>query len=701
MFLHPWAIIAGAVLVGLPVALHFLTKPRPVRMPLSTIRFVREAIHVRRARHRLRDVIVLALRTLAIALVALAVARPQPTQQPLVSDAQAGSAVRIVVVDASQSMAALQRGVTSLERARTMAATYLRYRPGLYANVIVAGSRPQAVLTEPSQNFEALRDALAAVQVRKERFDVNRALAMAAEMLTPSSPSDTRRRELIVVSDFQRSNWAGADLACLPESTRIQLQSTAGDEPPANLALLRAEFRGRASIGGTAQLEVEIGNYSPTPRHVSAEVTLGEATFRLDGTCPANRRTTLVQEVPLQQAGWHVGVARLVDVNDALVADDSLGVVAQVHARPRFALVTRQLSQQRPSSSHFLECGLVPDVRRGELASAELTRMCPGKLNREALAAADLIAFDHPGKMAPEEIQLLAGLLRRGHPLLYVASEIVDATNLRQLIDTAGSDLQVPVEFAPPPPGQPRRDLFLTAVRNDLAPFDVFGEDSGAVVSRLRFAGGLSSHRRENTLDDDVLATYNDGTACLVRTSSGAGALAVLNADLHQSSLPKVAAFVPLLDRLVQHLLERGQGPQRAVCGESLVVRLPSGVGTAEQLQIAGPANLDAARDLGDLADDGTGVVWHWDAPAEPGVYRMQRDGDTVFALPICLSEDESQLESLPADVLENRLAAGRAVQFRTAGSGRDQRDVMWSWLLIAGVLCLLGEITALLTFRS
>jgi len=132
-----------------------------------------------------------------------------------------------------------------------------------------------------------------------------------------------------------------------------------------------------------------------------------------------------------------------------------------------------------------------------------------------------------------------------------------------------------------------------------------------------------------------------------------------------------------------------------------LVVRLPSGVGTAEQLQIAGPANLDAARDLGDLADDGTGVVWHWDAPAEPGVYRMQRDGDTVFALPICLSEDESQLESLPADVLENRLAAGRAVQFRTAGSGRDQRDVMWSWLLIAGVLCLLGEITALLTFRS
>jgi hypothetical protein len=257
------------------------------------------------------------------------------------------------------------------------------------------------------------------------------------------------------------------------------------------------------------------------------------------------------------------------------------------------------------------------------------------------------------------------------------------------------------VEFTPPPPGQPRKELFLTAVRHDLAPFDVFGEDSAAVASRLRFAGGLSSHRRDNTLDDDVLATYNDGTACLIRTSSGAGALAVLNADLQQSSLPKVAAFVPLLDRLVQHLLARDPGAQRAVCGESLVVRLPSGVGTVDQLQIAGPAVLGAARDLGDLTDDGTGVVWHWDAPVEPGVYRMERDGQTVFALPISLAEEESQLDSLPADILEDRLAAGRVVQFRMAGSGRDQRDVMWSWLLVAGVLCLLGEITALFAFRS
>ncbi len=75
--LHPWAIGLGAAAVLLPVLIHFLTRPRPVRMPLSTLRFVREAIRQQRSRHRLRDWLILALRTLAVACLAFALARPQ------------------------------------------------------------------------------------------------------------------------------------------------------------------------------------------------------------------------------------------------------------------------------------------------------------------------------------------------------------------------------------------------------------------------------------------------------------------------------------------------------------------------------------------------------------------------------------------------------------------------------------------------
>ena len=51
-FLHPWAVWVGVAAAAVPVVVHFLTRPRPRRLALSTIRFVREAVRQRRARHR-------------------------------------------------------------------------------------------------------------------------------------------------------------------------------------------------------------------------------------------------------------------------------------------------------------------------------------------------------------------------------------------------------------------------------------------------------------------------------------------------------------------------------------------------------------------------------------------------------------------------------------------------------------------------
>ena len=104
----------------------------------------------------------------------------------------------------------------------------------------------------------------------------------------------------------------------------------------------------------------------------------------------------------------------------------------------------------------------------------------------------------------------------------------------------------MPVEFVPPPAGQVRRNLFLKSVRGDEPPFSRLrrrawrrpsaGCDSPAASARGRLPDGLA---------DDVLATYNDGSACLVCTASDAGTLAVLNADLAASNLPGSPAFVP------------------------------------------------------------------------------------------------------------------------------------------------------------
>ncbi len=64
-------------------------------------------------------------------LCALAIARPLLGPEPLAADRLSGDTVRVVILDVSQSMAATERAVQAIERARTTAAGYLRYRPGL------------------------------------------------------------------------------------------------------------------------------------------------------------------------------------------------------------------------------------------------------------------------------------------------------------------------------------------------------------------------------------------------------------------------------------------------------------------------------------------------------------------------------------------------------------------------------------------
>ncbi len=76
--------------------------------------------------------------------------------------------------------------------------------------------------------------------------------------------------------------------------TEIQLESVAPTETPENLAIVRVGPQGRVEQGRPFRLEVEVGNFSPSPRQVTAEVTMGEAQYRLQGICTAGGNSILV-----------------------------------------------------------------------------------------------------------------------------------------------------------------------------------------------------------------------------------------------------------------------------------------------------------------------------------------------------------------------------------------------------------------------
>lgn len=673
-------------------------------MRLSTLRFVQEAVNERKARHRLRDWLVLGLRTLAVLCLATAIARPLFGSSEETQAGEAADTIRIVILDVSQSMSAREGGVEHIERARSAAAEHFEWRQGLKANLILAAATPRSVFEGAASNFAVVRDELNELRVLPERLDAQAAIDAASDMLAGGGSNGDRgpTRELIIVSDFQRSNWASVDFSVLPEDTKIELSSVASTTAQPNIGLLEVGTVGRAEVGREVTIECAVGNYSPTLRRVQVEIEIGETSLNLEADCAANSRTTLSGQVLVSATGWQFGTARLVRNDDALPADDVRPWVMRVQTAPNYLLVTRQSSEQVPSSSFYLQEAI------GSIGSARnentVTRVRPDDLDQRIAATADIVVVDHPGPLSPKSISLLASLMRRGRAVLYVASESVDATNLLRLVEASAGGVRLPVEFQPPRKGRLRKDLFLAEMKTRRAPFSAFGDDLKSLTSELRFAGGLMSRNVEGQLADDVLASYADRTACLVTAAADAGALVVLNADLGRSDIVTAPIFVPMLDELTRAYLltSRGRGMSN-LCGEPMVVALPAEVDSLEGLEVqyrdVGTSEWSTSSD-DRLQQESAGSVWSSGRSVGPAVGRVTRGDETLVATATVIPDVESDLRSLEADVFEERLSGGRDVQFAfTSGTETGERDTAWNWLLIGGVLCALGEFGVLRMF--
>ena len=126
--------------------------------PLSTLRFVREALCRIAPGNGLRDRLILASMA-AGCCWHWACAASARGQSLLAEETKARCRESSCSIQAS--MAAEEHGIGCFERARAKAATFLQYRTGLRANLLFrAAASPQAVFDVPSTNLQDLHDEL-------------------------------------------------------------------------------------------------------------------------------------------------------------------------------------------------------------------------------------------------------------------------------------------------------------------------------------------------------------------------------------------------------------------------------------------------------------------------------------------------------------------------------------------------------------
>jgi hypothetical protein len=198
-FLAPWMLI-GAAAVSIPIALHFFYRARYKPLPWAPMKFLKEAIEQTSRRLKFQEWILLALRCLAIILLAFAIARPGFNTASVAGRGDAIDAV--FVIDTSYSMTAGDGNVPRIERAKEAALEVLKTLPA-NSSVQIFTCSDRANFIGPAQphNLDQARNLIPKIEVTGLASDL---LPGLSEALTATKNGSAPAKEIYVFTDMQK-----------------------------------------------------------------------------------------------------------------------------------------------------------------------------------------------------------------------------------------------------------------------------------------------------------------------------------------------------------------------------------------------------------------------------------------------------------------------------------------------------------------
>jgi len=703
-FLNPF-VLFGLAAAAIPVLLHLLNLRKLRTVEFSSVRFLKELQKTSMRRLRIRQILLLVIRTMLIAAVVMAFSRPALRVRMGGFGSTGASSTMILVLDDSPSMNYRDERGTAFSRATQSISHLIDIATDGDRLVLVPLSelRPGSALPAP-RTPQSAREALGRMAPSPASVNLRDALA-TLRPLVASSPD--ANREVVFVSDGQATQIL--PLKTLPDSGGVL-------DPRTALFLCS----------------------SPPLHHDNAGVTGGEILTKIvSDRKPVRFRPTLSNtgDGPVRES-----VVSLY-ADGARVAQQSADIPPRSEIRPVFSFTVKRRG--------ILECSIQteddafepdnrytfvldvpeqiavlltgPDPRATRLATLALTlggdSLLAGQISARQTTNAELASTD----LAHFDVIVMCG---------YEGISSAASRGLAQFVREGGGLLLFPQAISPsgdgtlfrelgiPPPGGPpvtaQEGSFLTYSSVDFAHplfegmFDTRkgtrkGEpavESPRILTALPISAGEKGAR--------VIGLSN-GNAFLVDYGTGKGRvlLFAVEAGTGWSDFPLKGLFAPLLHRGIAYTGSGSASGRPLQPGDPLefTVRLRTFT-DRDAYTITSPEGR--TQKVVPEFQPGAGTArFGGGAAREPGVYRLSRDGQTpnekakdIAALAVNISPGESDMRSATQEDIEKfRAAAGippgqiRAMApERAAETLRESRYGVELWkdlLVLAGLLAI------------
>jgi len=694
-FLAP-LFLAAIGAVSLPILLHLIRRTPRGRVLFSSLMFLSPSPPRVTKRSRLEHWLLLALRALAIVLIACAFARPFLWDHATADAEEGGPGRRIaILIDTSASMqredlwnqavAAAKQAAADANSTDAIALLAFDRRVNRVVSFEQWSSAPVAL--RPA----LINDALAKLAPGHAATHLGDALIAAADALNESdSPAAaakafTGERHIVLITDLQQ----GSQIQSLgaydwPVEVRVKLAPVAAKQPTNAGLQIVADRAPSSDAAGALRLRVsnaadstrerftirfDAAHAAATtslPRPLDIYVPLGEsrtiATADLSAWLSATGNALALEgdDHPFDNRVFHAA-AQPAEAVVVFIGDDD----AKDTKGLRF-----YLDRAFPASDRLVTriVALKPD---GALP--------PGETDGASL-------FIVGASLPANRTEPLRRRAEAGATLLIVARDAGMGDTIHNLLDTTAMALTE---------ADVKDYSMLSEVDFKHPLFAPFADPRFGDFTKIRFW----KHRAISLGDKQparVLMKFDDGSPALIETPIGKGRCLILAAGWHPSDgqLALSSKFVPLMNVLLQQSLGRPPTAARYTVGDTIdlawIAQSPAFAG--KTVRVTDPAGRTIALDT-------AGRVTQTD---QPGFYNVEV-GDTTLPIAVNLAAGESDTAPLPPEELEKRgVKLWQSTKEDPAAAAEQHRQMriielenrhkLWRWLLVAGLAVLIAE---------
>ena len=685
-FLVPLFLLGAAGII-VPIVAHLTRRQRRNVVHFPSLMFLEKIPYQEQRRRRIQHWFLLGLRALALALLALAFARPFLDDSVVGLGASGGPREVVVLIDQSYSMEVGNH----LEQAREQAVRVFDGLGPLDRASVVAFSQGARVLARSTSDRNSLRGALDTLEVSSGATRFGPALKVAQTILEESTlPSG----EVYLLSDFQRIGWIGDEGVRLPVGSTFIPVPMGEDDVEENLLvtdvlLPRQTVSGRERVTPTARVVRRGGS---SPREVSVALVIDGQEIQQQSVTLAPDAATAIAFRPFTVSRSHTrGTVRL--PSDDLNADNERHFVVSPGAA--LSVLIMEGANASTNASLFLRRAL------------EISADGRFRVNVRRASTIRPVDLERTHAVFLNDVQIDGGSAERLRTFVQAGGGVLVALGEAGGWPASAADL-LPGTIGPVQDRLQGRGGRLGFLQYAHPIFEVFAGPRSGDFTGARFYRARAFEPSDSA---EVLARFDDGSVAMAELRFGQGKVVAWTNTLddYWNDLTRQPVYLPFVHRLTEYLGGRTEALPWFTIGQIVDLANPEALLTAG-LVSSEAAGLTEGLDQVALTPSGATIPLpagegHRYLPLEEhGFYTVRPPGsepERPFVMAVNVELEESSLSRMDTEELGAQLIAptgteGRSLNIDAAASlqreDQERRQSLWRWLLIAALALFVAE---------